>query len=365
MSIDLYPIIKQIGDDKSGSTYLATNTLMPSRPYCIIKKLTLAHIDPSLQKIVLLKIKEEALILKNLGEEGNGEIPKIYDYFIKEDELYLVQEYVCGKTLFESVESYGLFSEKQVIKILIDILPTFVFIHARGILHGEVNPENIRLRENTHRPMLVNFGVVKHIVENLKTEKSILLNASESISREPLNSRLTYTSDLYSLGLTAIYLLTGKAPLISFDGKISCQIYTPQISTQLADILNIATSFNPHDRYADASEMLKALTLITEIDNRNQPESLQVLYSMKAGYFTTNLVQEESLNVRSIMNIEQFITNPVKKRNYQQSLFWDKADRTAVMIAGGVALGSAIAQLPGAVVGGMIAAGYAWYIRLS
>lgn len=46
----------------------------------------------------------------------------------------------------------------------------------------------------------------------------------------------------------------------------------------------------------------------------------------------------------------------------QPTHFWDKTDRMAVMIAGGVALGTAIAQVPGAIVGGMIGASYGWYI---
>jgi serine/threonine protein kinase, bacterial len=348
MSINLYPIIKQIGNDESGSTYLAISTVMPSRPYCIIKKLNIEHINQDLQEIIWEKIKEESQVLKNLSEESNGTIPKIYDYFVKEGILYLIQEYVGGETLFECVESYGLFDEKRVKQLLIDVLSVFAFMHSRGVIHGDINPQNIRLREGSYKPILINFGVIKNIISTFETKESISFNTPEFISTEQLSGHLVFASDIYSLGLTAIYLLTGKVPgdlkQTSSNRNNLSQIYPLNISPQLVDILNIAIASNPRDRYIDANEMLKALESNTEVDSQIEIITLDENYDL---------------------NYLQCIANPIVERNPQQSQFWDKADRMAVMIAGGIALGSAISQLPGAIAGGILAAGYAWYIRLS
>lgn len=341
MSIDLYPIIKQIEDDKSGSTYLATNTLMPSRPYCIVKKLAFEHIDPSLQRGVWEEFQKESLILKSLGEESNGTIPKIYTYFAKEDGLYLVQEYISGQNLLDRVKSSGLFTEILVRQLLTEILPTLTYVHSRGMVHRDIKPSNIILREGSEEPTLIGFEVVK-------AKRSIMIGTPGFMPAEQVSGRPMFVSDIYSLGLTAIYLLTGKMPeeleTNPSTGNINWQVFAPNVSQQLVDILNVAISCNPHDRYVNASEMLKALRSNMEVDNQK--------------------IQVDS-KLFKIKPMAQYTYAPATKKNPQQSQFWDKADRMAVMIAGGVALGSAIAQLPGAVVGGMIAAGYAWYIRLS
>ena len=67
----------------------------------------------------------------------------------------------------------------------------------------------------------------------------------------------------------------------------------------------------------------------------------------------------------SILDPEEPQVLQVQRSESASPKFWDKADRVAVMIAGGVALGTAIAQVPGAVVGGIIGAGYGWYISFA
>jgi serine/threonine protein kinase, bacterial len=351
MSIDLYPIIKQIEDDKSGSTYLATNTLMPSRPYCIVKKLAFEHIDPSLQRGVWEEFQKESLILKSLGEESNGTIPKIYTYFAKGDGLYLVQEYISGQNLLDRVKSSGLFTEILVKQLLTEILPTLTYVHSRGMVHRDIKPSNIILREGSEEPTLIGF-------EAVKAKRSIMIGTPGFMPAEQVSGRPMFVSDIYSLGLTAIYLLTGKMPeeleTNPSTGNINWQVFAPNVSQQLVDILNVAISCNPHDRYVNASEMLKALRSNMEVDSLVQLST-----------FNQKIQVDSMPQLFSVNPTLQYNYAPATKKNPQQSQFWDKADRMAVMIAGGVALGSAIAQLPGAIVGGMIAAGYAWYIRLS
>ncbi len=347
MSVDLYPIIEQIGDDKSGSTYLATNTLMPSRPYCIIKKLTLEHIDPSLQEIVQEEFRRESMVLAKLGENGNGMIPKIYNYFTKGGEVYLVQEYISGQNLLDRVKSSGLFTEIQVRQLLTEILPALIHLHSSGMVHRNINPSSIILREDSGKPALIDFGAVN-------TDRSIMIETSGFMPVEQISrySMIVSDIDIYALGLTAIYLLTGKMPgemeTNPSTGNINWQACAPNVSAQLVDILNVAISCNPQNRYTNASEMLEVLTPNVKDSCLVQPVLMEASASSVSHYLS-----------------QSDIHSPVMNKNPQQSQFWDKADRMAVMIAGGVALGSAIAQLPGAVIGGMIAAGYAWYIRLS
>ena len=58
MSLSLYPIIKELGDGGFGKTYLATNTLLPARPYCVVKQLKPVASDPQLQQLIQDRFKK-------------------------------------------------------------------------------------------------------------------------------------------------------------------------------------------------------------------------------------------------------------------------------------------------------------------
>jgi serine/threonine protein kinase, bacterial len=128
MSLSLYPISQQLGAGGFGTTYLATNTLMPSRPYCVVKQLIPTSTDPQLHQLIQDRFKQEAIVLENLGKGSNGMIPMLYHYFVEQGEFYLVQEYIEGQSLSDRVRNHGVFTETQVRQFLNDILPTLTYI---------------------------------------------------------------------------------------------------------------------------------------------------------------------------------------------------------------------------------------------
>jgi serine/threonine protein kinase, bacterial len=269
MSLSLYPIIKKLGEGGFGTTYLATNTLMPSQPYCVVKQLTPASTEPKLQQLIKDRFKQEAITLESLGKDSNGKVPSLYAYFVEQGEFYLIQEYIDGQTLNERVQTQGLFTEIQVRQLLTDILPTLVYVHQRGIVHRDIKPENIMLCHQNDKPILIDFGAVKETMSTVmtasgNTAKSIVIGTPGFMPIEQMSGRPMFASDIYALGLTVIYLLTGKMPAEietdPYSGNINWQSLTPNVSPQLVEVLNKAIQPSSRDRYKNAQEMLLALT---------------------------------------------------------------------------------------------------------
>lgn len=289
MSLSLYPIIKELGDGGFGKTYLATNTLLPARPYCVIKQLKpVIGNDPVLQQLIQDRFEKEATILEGLGDGSNGMIPRLYAYFVEQGEFYLSQEYIDGQTLSDRVRTQGLFTEQQVRDLLKNILPTLTYVHSRGIVHRDIKPDNIMLRQRDNQPILIDFGAVKETMSTMmrnsgNSTRSIVIGTPGFMPIEQMSGRPMYTSDIYSLGLTAIYVLTGKMPEeIESDpstGDINWQPYARNVSTQLIDVLNRAIQPSAKDRYPNAQAMLDALTIPTQIQIPSQPQAAQTIVS--------------------------------------------------------------------------------------
>jgi serine/threonine protein kinase, bacterial len=268
MSLSLYPISQQLGAGGFGTTYLATNTLMPSRPYCVVKQLIPTSTDPQLQQLIQDRFKQEAIVLENLGKGSNGMIPMLYHYFVEQGEFYLVQEYIEGQSLSDRVRNYGVFTESQVREFFNDFLPTLSYVHSKGIIHRDLKPDNIMVRQRDNKAVLIDFGAVKEIMTTivnteLNTARSIVIGTPGFIPVEQMAGRPIFASDIYALGLTVIYLMTGKLPTeIGTDphtSNITWQNYVPNISPQLAAVINKSIEHLPRDRYKNVAELSQAL----------------------------------------------------------------------------------------------------------
>jgi serine/threonine protein kinase len=268
MSLNSYPIIKKLGEGGFGTTYLATNTLMPSQAYCVVKQLTPTSTDPKLQQLIQDRFKQEAITLENLGKESNGTIPILYAYFIENGEFYLVQEYVNGQTLSERVATQGLFTELQVRQFLTDILPVLTYVHQRGIVHRDIKPDNIMTRQSDNKPILIDFGAVKETMSTMMTAsgnavQSIVIGTPGFMPIEQMSGRPMFASDIYALGLTAIYLLTGKLPgeftTDLHTGNINWQFLAPNVSPQLKQLLDKTIQPVSNYRYQNSQDILRDL----------------------------------------------------------------------------------------------------------
>ncbi|MEZ2273569.1 MAG: serine/threonine protein kinase [Microcoleus sp.] len=258
-----YRIIAKLGTGGFGETFLAQDTQMPSARCCVLKQLKPTAKNPQILHLVQQRFKREAAILELLNER-KYRIPQLYAYFEESGQFYLVQEWIDGENLARKIQEQGLCSEGTVKSILISVLEILDYIHAHGIIHRDIKPDNILLRKRDGQPVLIDFGAVKETMataeNSAENSRSILIGTPGFMASEQANGRPIYASDLFSLGLTAIYLLTGKIPqeleVDAETGEFVWRHLAGNISYSLAAILDKAIRFHPRDRYATAREML-------------------------------------------------------------------------------------------------------------
>jgi serine/threonine-protein kinase len=270
-----YQVIQVLGAGGFGDTFLAEDTHMPSRRRCVIKQLKPITNDPQIYQSIQKRFEREAATLEVLGESSD-QIPRLYAYFLENGKFYLVQEWIHGQTLTEIVAAQGCQSEITVRGILLSLLSVLDYVHSKGIIHRDIKPDNIILRAVDGKPVLIDFGAVKETIRTIVATpghptQSLVIGTPGYMSSEQAIGRPVYATDIYSLGLTAIYLLTGKSPselpTNQQTGEILWQNYAPQVSPQLAMVLNQAIKPQASDRYSTASKMLYALNSATATDH--------------------------------------------------------------------------------------------------
>lgn len=262
-----YQILNSIAAGGFGETFLAEDQQMPSHRRCAIKRLKPKADHPQVYQIIQERFRREATVLEKLGEICDR-IPSLYAYFEEEGQFYLVQEWIEGEILSNRIHQQGTLSEIQVQEILLNLLPVLDTIHSHGLIHRDIKPDNIILRYPDQKPVLIDFGAVKETMGTVLNSRgnptpSLVIGTPGFMPSEQAAGHPFFASDLFSLGITAIYLLTGKTPQeLTIDentAEIQWRHLVPEVNADFADILERAIRFHPSDRFSSAEEMLKAM----------------------------------------------------------------------------------------------------------
>lgn len=276
---DRYQVIRTLGAGGFGETYLAEDTYMPSKRPCVVKQLRPIHNNPQIYQLVQERFQREAAILEELGG-ANDQIPALYAYFSSGGQFYLVQEWVEGDTLTGKVQKQGLFSEGAVQELFMNLLPVLDYVHSKHIVHRDIKPDNIIVRHRDGKPVLIDFGAVRESMGTVVNSQgnptsSIVIGTPGYMPSEQAAGRPVFSSDLYSLGMTVIYLLTGKqAQQLETDsqtGEIVWRLYASHISPIMARVIDRAIAYHPRDRYPTARAMLDTLQSIANPIPPTQP----------------------------------------------------------------------------------------------
>ncbi|BAU64412.1 serine/threonine protein kinase [Stanieria sp. NIES-3757] len=272
-----YLIQKILGQGGLGRTYLAFDTHRFNEP-CVLKEFApFGSGQYDLEKSREL-FKREAKILHQIV---HPQIPKFLACFEGHGRLFLVQEYVNGKTysaLLKQRRQQGTnFSEPEVIQWLMNLLPVLEYIHQRGIIHRDISPDNIMKPDGEELPVLIDFGVGKLtnialLDEHASTDHQSYVGKMSFVGkigyapREQISmGRCSPSSDLYSLGVTAIVLLTGREPTMLLDQyslEWQWRNYVT-VSSAFGKILDKMTADRPVQRYQSVQEVLLNLQQIT------------------------------------------------------------------------------------------------------
>jgi WD40 repeat protein len=216
--------------------------------------------DRPSQKAIEL-FQREATRLDELGQ--HPQIPQLLAHFAEGDYHYLVQTYIDGLTLEQELARIGVFNETQIRELLSDLLPVLQFIHDQRVIHRDIKPANIIRQRKDGRLMLVDFGASKFTTNSNLTRTGTVIGSAGFSAPEQTAGKATFASDLYSLGVTCIYLLTNVQPydLYSFvDGKWIWRDYLQYpVSEPLGNILDKMLESAINRRYASAAHILQDL----------------------------------------------------------------------------------------------------------
>ncbi|MBE9181790.1 serine/threonine protein kinase, partial [Oculatella sp. LEGE 06141] len=265
-----YRVLSILGQGGFGRTYLAEDQGRFNER-CALKE----FIPTQSGVYALEKSKElfqrEAAILYQIQ---HPQIPQFRATFEENERLFLVQDYVEGKTyrelLNERKAQHTTFSEAEVQQLLRQLLPVLAHIHAKGIIHRDIAPDNVMLRQQDYLPVLIDFGVVKEIATRIQqpdtVQQATTVGKLGYAPPEQMQTGRAYpNSDLYGLAVTAIVLMTGKEPQDLYDDHSlswTWQRYaSSNISPNFAQVLNKMLSHRPGDRYQSVSEVAQALHL--------------------------------------------------------------------------------------------------------
>lgn len=262
-----YEILKILGRGGFGVTFLARDILLPGEPLCVIKQLCPKVADSAALQRARQRFQQEAKTLAKLG--NHAQIPLLLDYFELDGEFYLVQEFIRGVTLAREVRRSGPFSELKVKEFLREVLPLLQYIHDNRVIHRDIKPPNLIRCRDDGRLVLIDFGAVKEQIAHvdaagLRHSTTQFVGTVGFAPPEQLASRPLYSSDIYAVGVTCLYLMTGKSPL-EFDYEfVSGEIrWRDQItvSDALANVLGKMLRISPKERFSSANDVLKILSL--------------------------------------------------------------------------------------------------------
>ncbi len=272
MVANRYRVVRILGQGGFGRTYLVEDTHQEQKA-CVMKEFAPQVENPE----DVLKAKElferEADVLKKLQ---HAQIPKFHrtlqTQFGTKDFFFLVQDFVDGETYWDLLNQRLVegksFTEEEVILLLRQVLPVLTYLHSRDVIHRDISPDNLMRRRDNLLPMLIDFGAVKQLpasqgfwATQLGVNRTLLGKKGYAPEEQIRQGKVFPCSDIYSLGVTALVLLTGKEPQDLYDSYEGAWRWGSaiQVSPELSRILKKMVALKPSDRLQTAKDVFLAL----------------------------------------------------------------------------------------------------------
>jgi formylglycine-generating enzyme required for sulfatase activity len=258
-----YRPIKILGEGGFGRTFQALDEKRLNTP-CLIKQFLPQQAGSiALQKATEL-FKQESKRLQELGK--HPQIPDLLAFFPEDGRLYLIQEFIDGQNLLQELQNKGTLKEPEIKTILEKLLPVLQFIHDNQVIHRDIKLENI-IKSKNGTLFLIDFGVSKETTGSILTRVGTITGTPGFAPPEQFRGIVYHSSDLYSLAVTCVRLLTGHLQEINGVDKLfdtntmqwQWQKYV-SVSQELKDVLETMLQDIPANRYQSATEVLAALS---------------------------------------------------------------------------------------------------------
>ncbi len=255
-----FKIGEKIGENPFSLTYLGT-TLSGEQPV-VIK----IYKRGTLNSVLIKSMKQK---VKHLQEIEHPGIARLLDGDYGWQGFYYVREYIGGQGLAEYLKIHRP-SPEDAMLLAEEVASALVFAHANGIIHGALKPQNIFLNEQ-RRIRITDFVIEGEIKEAMPQKAVYILEGGEYASPEEiLGNSARESSDIYSLGLVLLEMLTGSNPF-RFDPqkKLSGKLPSlPPVPKYIEEIILKALSVDPLLRFNSMEEMKASIKNRALVDLR-------------------------------------------------------------------------------------------------
>jgi formylglycine-generating enzyme required for sulfatase activity len=254
-----YVATRLLGQGGFGKTFLAIDRDLPSQPRRVIKQF--AYNDPGTAQRALGLFAREAEQLESLN---HPQIPKLLGHFEENGQFYTIQEFVDGEDLEKSLSLDSAYTEAKVKAVLQSILPILDYIHSRKIIHRDIKPANIMRRSADKQLFLIDFGAVMLATGTALAKTGTVIGSPEYAAPEQTRGKPNFASDIYSLGVTCIHLLTKIPPFDLYDDykddwDWKSHLSGNSVSAGFAQILDKLIARKLSVRYTSAAKILQDL----------------------------------------------------------------------------------------------------------
>jgi serine/threonine protein kinase len=202
---------------------------------------------------------------RTLARFQHPHIVQVYRYFEANGTAYIVMEYVEGRTLSQTVKELGKLTQSEVLSIMLPILDGLAEVHAAGILHRDIKPGNIRIRDNG-KPVLIDFGAARQALgAQSRSITTIITPGYAPIEQYSSKGNVGPWSDIYALAAVAYYCLTRERPEDASDRVVddhltpAVELAKDQASESFLRSIDAALNVAPQKRPQTLTEWVTAL----------------------------------------------------------------------------------------------------------
>ncbi len=193
------------------------------------------------------------------------QLPTLIATYERAPHTFAVQPFIVGTPLSQTLqEKAGPWNSAEVREFLADVLPVVHHLHVHQVVHRDIKPQNFRRPPDSAHWWLVDWGSAKPLTATRMAQPGTLVGSADYAAPEQLRGEATFASDIYSLGVVCLHLLTGLPPFDLFDsahGLWRWQSIVPDVDPQLASVLDTMVQPALRDRFPTVAAVMSALTL--------------------------------------------------------------------------------------------------------